>query len=123
MTTMKAKAKPTRIVLAEMPTLMSDMIEGMLSMHPDLKVVARTGPGEDVCAAVRYNRADVLITGQATVDEAATLAMFSWRPTIVLTVSNSGQAGMLWVLRPDGTPIGELSAESLIAAARMAGSA
>lgn len=122
---MKPKAvKQTRIVLADMSTLMSDMIERMLSMHPDLHVVARTGPGEDVRAAVQRNHADVLIIGHAAdiPDEAVPLTTFSWWPLKVLTVCNSGERGMLWVLRPHSTPIGELSAERLIAAVRVTGS-
>ena len=116
--------RQTRIVLAEMPTLMSDLVEGMLSVQPDLHVVARIPPGEDLRAAVRRNNADVLIIGSTAdiADEAVLRAAFIWRPTKLIKISDGGERGMLWVLRPDATLIGELSSDSLIAAARVTGS-
>jgi hypothetical protein len=116
--------KQTRILLAEMPTLMSDLVEGMLSGQPDLHVVARIPRGEDLRAAVRRNNADVLIIGSTAdiADEAVLPAAFIWRPTKLIKISDGGERGMLWVLRPDATLIGELSSDSLIAAARVTGS-
>ena len=112
---------PTRIVLAAMPTLMGDMIEKMFSVQADLLVVTRIAPGEDVCVAVRRNRADVVIMTSADKGqfEAAATGAFSWRPTKVLTISETGERAMVWVLRLDGTPLGELSEEGLAAAARV----
>jgi hypothetical protein len=98
---------------------MADLIDNMLSAHPDVQVVARMSDSEDLRAFVRDSHADVLIIGQATdvAMGAAPLEAFSCCPKRVITVRDTGKTGMLWVIRPDGTPLSELSASSLLSAA------
>ena len=116
--------KRIRIALAGMPKLMADLIDNMLSTHPDIQVVARMPNSEDLRTFVRDNHADVLIIGQATdvAMEAAPPEVFSCCPKLVITVRDTGKTGMLWVVRPDGTPLSELSASSLLSAATTPGS-
>lgn len=102
---------------------MTDLIDSLLSAHPNIQVVARMSDTDDLRTFVQVNHADVLILGQGT-DAAAETACpeaFSCYPTRVITVRNTGKSGMLWVIRPDGTPISELSASSLLQAATSSG--
>jgi len=104
-----------------MPTLIMDLIDGILSEDLHLDVVARLAVGENLPTAVKRNQADILIIGRGEgvyIDMLPT-EVFSWCPRAVVTVADTGKDGMVWTLRPDGTPINELSSNSLIAAARM----
>jgi hypothetical protein len=98
---------------------MADLIDNMLSAHPDVQVVARMSDSEDLRTFVQGNHVDVLIIGQAAdvAMEAAPPDAFSCCPRRIITVRNTGKTGVLWVIRPDGTPISELSASSLLSAA------
>jgi hypothetical protein len=106
-----------------MPKLMADLIDNMLTAHPDVQVVARMSNSDDLHTFVRDNHADVLIIGQAAdvAMEAAPFEAFSCCPKRIITVGDTGKTGMLWVIRPDGTPISELSASSLLSAATTSG--
>jgi chemotaxis response regulator CheB len=112
-----------RIVLAGMPRLMAELIDNMLSSHPDVQVVARNSEDDRLRTFVRRHSADVLIIGEPddTGAEVAPAEMFSWCPMRVISVRDCGKTGMLWVMRPDGVPIGELSAKSLLRAATASG--
>jgi hypothetical protein len=103
-----------------MPNLIMDLIGGMLSKDPELDVVARLAEGESLRTAVQRYQADVLIIGQR---EAIPMDMlpaeaFSCSPAKLVTIGHTAKDGMVWVLRPDGTPINELSPDTLTAVAR-----
>src|ERR1700757_1570997 len=95
--------RPVRVVLAEMPNLMMDLIGGMLSKDPELDVVARLAEGESLRTAVQRYQADVLIIGQREAIPMDTLAAeaFSCSPAKLVTISHTAKDGMVWVLRPD----------------------
>ena len=115
--------KRTRVALAEMPTLMMDMIESILSADLEIEVVGRMAPGADLPNSVRCNEADVLIIGPIshTLTETTLLKAFSCSPKKIVSIAETVKTGMIWVMRPDGTPISELSAEALIGAAKSTG--
>jgi hypothetical protein len=109
--------KRTRVALAEMPTLMMDMIESILSTDPEIEVVARLAMVADLQTWVQSHKADVLIIGRvvARLAESAPTEAFSWSPRKVITVADTAKYATEWIMRPDGVPLGELSAESLLA--------
>jgi phosphosulfolactate phosphohydrolase-like enzyme len=71
--------------------------------------------------AVQRNQADVLIIGrrEGTPIDTFPTEVFSWSPRAVLTIADTGKDGMVWIPRPNGTLINELSLNSLTAAAKM----
>lgn len=111
--------KQTRIVLAGMPKLMIDIVGSLLADVPGLHLVARLQPGEDILKAIRRHRADIVIVGTAE-DPSAHGDLFLCRPAAVLEIADRGQSGTVWVLRPQARSVGELSAERMTQAIRLA---
>jgi hypothetical protein len=114
--------KKIKVVLAGMPSMMTELIEQILAPYPEFRIAARVPAGQDLASAARRYRADILIIlqrGRAATD-AELDRMFSRRPSTVITITEGGREGMVHVLRPRGSALGELSAESLVAAARAA---
>jgi hypothetical protein len=103
-----------------MPRLMLEVIESIMDGHPDLRIAARVAADDDLGAAIRRCRADVLIIMQPDGDgsEISAERLFWRRPAKVLAIVEGGRKGVLFVLHPHATPLGELSAESLLAAIR-----
>jgi chemotaxis response regulator CheB len=115
--------KKVRVVLAEMPTMMTELIEQILAPYPELQIAGRVPAGHDVAAAARRHRADVLIVVRpgGTAAEAEVEQLFSRHPAKVIAITEGGREGKVYVLRPQRSTFGELSADSLAAAVRAEG--
>lgn len=109
-----------RVVLAGMPKLMLEVMESIIGGHPDVHIAARVAADGNLGAAIRRCRADVLIIMQPDGNGAEMSAerLFWRRPSKVIAIVEGGRTGVLFVLHPHATPLGELSAESLVAAIR-----
>lgn len=86
-----------RIVLAEDQALLRGALSGLLSLEPDLDVVAEAGDGDSAWAAVQQTRPDVLLTdiempGLTGLDVAARVkeSKLDTRVVIVTTFARGG---------------------------------
>jgi hypothetical protein len=103
--------------------MMLEFMETIFASHPDLYVAGRVLAADDLRAAVRRYRADVLIIVQSDGGGSENSAdrMF-WRcPSKVLAVTEGGRKGVLYVLHPHATSLGELSVDNLVDAIRSVG--
>jgi hypothetical protein len=101
---------PVRVALLDLPQMLRAIVEDILDQADDVTVTE--APAND--------DADVVILG-AHEDElpAAGRAQLERRPTAkVLTINGHGRNAYLYELRPHKTPLGEISADTLLAAVR-----
>jgi DNA-binding NarL/FixJ family response regulator len=114
--------KHIRILLAEMPEMLSDIVAEVVASEPDFTVIARMAAADDVGAAARRLRADVVMVrhaGDGHDIDYSTLAI-AHRPIKVIALAEDGREGFLYELRPHRVPLGEISARGLVAAIRAA---
>jgi hypothetical protein len=93
------------------------MVSAVVASEPRFKIVGVVGRRQDLAAAIRRTRADVVIVGER--DEPGDQA----RPSIhrlyrhlakVIAVNEAGQEVALYQVRLDRTPQGTVSASSLL---------
>jgi hypothetical protein len=101
---------PVRVAVVDLPQMLSEIVKDILNQAPDVAIVDPDGP-EEVDVAIVAARGDELPpTGHV---------MLLRRPTVkVLTISGEGRHAHLYELLPHRTPLGEVSAETLLAAVR-----
>jgi chemotaxis response regulator CheB len=110
----------TRILLARMPHMLRSIIRDIVSDEPDMEVVGELAGQARLLAAVEKTDASFVIIGHDGQDAPDTLGeLFAYRPSArVLAVAREGRTGILYELRPQRIPIGELSASRLLAVIR-----
>jgi len=101
---------PVRVAVVDLPQMLSEIVKDILNHAADVAVV-EPGRPDDVDVVIVAARSDELpATGQV---------MLLRRPTVkVLTISGDGRRAYLHELLPHRTPLGEVSAETLLAAVR-----
>jgi hypothetical protein len=107
--------KKIRVLVAQMPKLLSEIVGHIVVSMPDMKLVGRIVDGEDLLAAVRLTRANVLVAGQGTDDEREVYAPLLYkRPRLrIIAVAGDGATGLLYEFRPQRIALGEMSADAL----------
>lgn len=103
-----------RIVVAEMPQLLQDIIVAVIARDAELELVARLdGPGTLLETAERSD-ADVVVTTLESPELDEVPALLHARPRMrVLAVATDGARGTLFALAPMAFPLGELSPDVL----------
>jgi hypothetical protein len=102
-----------------MPTLLFDMIKGIIDSCEDLYIVEETVTQVGISHSAYEARADVVILSntEALIDDF--YEVLYRRPRLkILAISVDGRRGSLYELQPRVKAIGDISAESLIAAIR-----
>jgi hypothetical protein len=104
---------------------MMEVLETIIASHPDLYVAGRVSADDNLGAAMRQYRADVLIIMQPDRNgsESSANRLFWRRPSKVLAIVEGGRKGVVYVLRPHATALGELSVNNLVDTIRSAGQA
>ena len=98
-----------------------EMIARIIAREPEFVIVGAIAECSDLPSAVRRSRADLLIVGQPSLAEADVTAVLSLSyPAKILTITENGQCGALYELRPHRETLVDISAASLIAAIRTA---
>jgi hypothetical protein len=112
--------KQIRILLARMPAMLIDILSHVVASELDMMVAGRIEDEEDLLAATRRTRADVLLVGQTAEDERGKYgSLLRGRPNLkVVAIASDGKTGLLYELRPQRVPLGELSADALRKAIR-----
>ena len=90
-----------RILLARMPAMLAELIEGLVAAESDLQLVG-SAAGEPPLRTARREAVDVLVVQRSPfVDADACLAdLLDDRPLSILAISEDGRSGSLWRLRP-----------------------
>jgi DNA-binding NarL/FixJ family response regulator len=111
-----------RILLADMPAMLLDIVAGILAAEPDLTVVDMLADSTDLKAAAQRTQADIVVTQQiSSVQEAGQLALLlPERQLKIIALTDNGRHGVLYELRPHRAPLGDMSADRLVAAIRAA---
>ena len=114
---------PTRILLAHMPHMLRSIIRDIVSDEPDMEVVGELAGQAGLPAMIEQTGATFVIVGHEGQDLPEALReLFPFRPSArILAVAGEGRTGILYELRPQRVPIGELSASRLLAAIRGVG--
>jgi hypothetical protein len=100
-----------RVVLAEMPTLLHEIVSTILSTDPDVELDATPVPTDEIDSADAVARADVLATSD---DYSPTL--FAHPRLRLVAISDDRKHAVLYELRPHRAPLGELSPQLLVRA-------
>jgi DNA-binding NarL/FixJ family response regulator len=114
--------KQIRIILAEMPQMLLDIVSEIVASEPDLTIVGVLTGKANLEEAVRLSHADIVVLQQTSNPAQAgdTAPRLASRPFKVLAISDDGRQGLLYELRAQCTAIGEMSAVDLVAAIRAA---
>lgn len=112
-------AAPIRVVLVDLPQMLSDIIRDILGRETDIVVAGETRTDDAELVEV-LPEVDVAIVG--TVDHELPppcLELMRAHPhTRVLTVSGDARESFLYELRPWKMPLGSISPETLLEAVR-----
>jgi hypothetical protein len=95
--------------------MLLDIVSHVVASEPDMMVAGQLDAVEGLLAAVRRTRATVLLVGQGADDEQDRYAsLLLQQPQLkVVAVEDDGRTGVLYELRPQRVPLGELSAAAL----------
>ncbi|KRA60327.1 hypothetical protein ASD79_08825 [Caulobacter sp. Root655] len=111
-----------RILLASMPTMLTDIIDDLVSEQSDMLVVAKAPTTDDWIGAARRAAADVVIVRKShsrqSVDPISDVTALG--RLRILAIDDGGRTGSLYRLHPERVALGELSGERLVAAVRAA---
>ena len=118
-----------RILLAEMPRMLREIVESAVSPQPDMQIVGST-PARVVAPGAAPPRmvdadADVVIVGLARAEEARAYdPVLFQRPHLrILAITGDGRGAFLYELRPQAVPIGDVSPQGLVDAIRASAAA
>ena len=111
-----------RILLAEMPRMLRDIVESAVSTQDDMQVVGADAARDELDAEVRRTQPDVVIVALPRDDGAGAYdALLYERPRLkLLAVTGDGRGAFLYELRPHSAPIPDVSPGGLVAAIRAA---
>lgn len=111
---------PTRVVTAELPRMLQEIIGAVLAADDDIDVVAHAVTRRDLQRIVGLRSVDVVVIGldgEALPDIGREL--FAEDPSVtVLGMVAEGRHAFLYELRPHCVPLGAVSPETLAAAVR-----
>lgn len=114
--------KRIRILAAQMPRMLQDMVDSIIAAEPDMMIAGEWARGSDIAEAVACADADILIVADDAIRgvEQWDSLLFD-RPRLkVLVLEQTGRTALLYELRPQRTPLGEVSRAGLVSAIRAA---
>jgi hypothetical protein len=108
-----------RVVLAEMPPLLNDIVRTILGSQPDMDVEPAAVPTHEIASARTLVGADVLILAEerSQRDDYAP-ALYAHPRLRLVAISDDRRGAVLYELRQHRSPLGEPSSESLVRAVR-----
>lgn len=111
-----------RIVLANVPRLLRDLVEHLVEEQTDMVVVGDLAAQPAVERQPARAPFDVVLV--ATTDERLPPAyvdlLYAWPRTRIVTITESRRDAALFELHPSRTPLGNASPDALLAAIRSA---
>ena len=111
----------TRIVLIDRPRIFSDLVERLLNDVRQAALVAKLSEPADLVAAIDEADAELVIVCAPSIEGRELLELITARPRLkALAVVGDGEGATLYELLPHRTLLGDVSAETLRAAIRIA---
>lgn len=112
--------QPIRIVLAEMPRKLHDIIEAVVAPHSDLHIVGRLVGRDALPMTVNSTDAEVVILGLSSAEQPSSLdeLLYLCPRVKVLATTTDGRGTYVRELKPTEVALGDLSPESLLDAIR-----
>lgn len=113
---------PTRVLLAEIPRMLSDIVRRVLAAEPELEVVGPIHDRAGLSDAVARADAEVVIVGIESREELRAYEdlLYAHSRVTLLALQVDGRQALLYTLRPHTELLGELSPAGLIEAIRAA---
>ncbi len=111
-----------RVLVAEMPRMLSDIVSSLVAKQQDMELVGEPVRGKQVVRAVRRLRPHVVVLASHGSELTALghrLLEVSPRLKLV-AVTENGRLAHRYELRPQQTPISEVSPQGLLEAVRAA---
>ena len=109
---------PIRVVLADMPRLLSDIVSTVLDGAPDVQLRRTTSVVPFVLGDVA-DHADVVILAEEETPMDHYAQLLFAHPTLrVVAISGDGRDATVYDLRPHRQALGELSSDTLLRAVR-----
>jgi hypothetical protein len=101
--------------------MLHEIIKEVLTTQSDLRLVAEYPHPVPLAAAVEQSAARLVIAADEQLDpEAVCQVLERWPRTRILGVAGDARAAVLYELRPQKVPLGEVSPETLVASIRAA---
>jgi len=112
--------RKVRILLAEMPRMLIDIIKGIIATQRDFVVVGEISVQDGLLRTAIDKRVDVIIVSALTTNKTENYSDLLYRRQRmkIIAIAADGRQALLHVLQPHAIPVGEVSAASLIAAIR-----
>ena len=109
-----------RILLAEVPTMLREIIQSVVEGQADMSIVGAIPSRDPVIAALENTPADVVIVGlrKAEATDAFDSLLFEQPRLKLLAISGDGGSSYLYELRPHCVPLGDVSPNGLVEAIR-----
>ncbi len=106
--------RKTRVLLAGLPKLMTDLLRHLIARDSGVAVVGQVGM-DNILGEARRARADVIVIKQEAPDEYERFhALMYGRPRLrIVSLADDGAKGAIYELRPHRVRLGDLSVESL----------
>ena len=113
---------PVRILLAAMPRMLFDMISEIILAEPEFSIIEDLAESNTLATIALRASADVVIGGNSLLGNSRDLipVLASIYPAKLLALGENGRGGSLYELHAHCEPIGELSAQALVAKIRAA---
>lgn len=104
-----------RVLLAAMPTILSDIVQAVAAEAPDLEIVGHVGPEADLDAAVDAFVADVVVTTTTRTHPAVCERLLFKHPRLrVLSLMEGARIGTMDRLVPHRTVVNDIAPGELI---------
>jgi len=110
----------TRIVMAEIPRMLSDIVREAVANEPDMTVVGEFTKRAALSEVLTADGADVVIVGASQAEESAVphQILFTSPHIRVLMLETTGRRAVMYELRPHRTPLEDVSRQRLLEAIR-----
>jgi DNA-binding NarL/FixJ family response regulator len=111
-----------RILLADMPRLLLELVDAIISAEPDMLIVGEHFTDAELPGAATRTDADIVIAGEGDTPRAEQwISLLYQCPQLkVLVLEQTGRTALLYELRPHRTSLGEVSRSGLLDAIRAA---
>jgi DNA-binding NarL/FixJ family response regulator len=109
----------TRILLADLPQLLREIVTEALEAQSDMEVVGSVADQDSLARTIAQARPEVIVTGHDDPEIAA--GLLERRPPLaVIAVTGDAKESEYYELRPQRVQLGEISPSELVEAIRQA---
>ena len=109
-----------RVVIANMPRLLHDIVHSVLSAESDIEIDAASLASREIPAATALREVDVVIVAEPELADMNYESLLYQHPRLrLVAIAGDGRAADLYELRPCRISLGELSPRTLVDAVHL----